>query len=81
MENAGIFLSTRNNFTTICYSLWPFGNFVVSWNIFSSFWKIKPRKIWQPCASGQKNRNTVAVNDLSGQKRRPNLPFSFLSIS
>jgi hypothetical protein len=36
-------------FTAIWYILWPFGNAVVIWYIFTIFGYIVSRKIWQPC--------------------------------
>jgi hypothetical protein len=38
MENNGIFYGHLEYVTTIWYILWPFGNFVVKWYIFHSFW-------------------------------------------
>jgi hypothetical protein len=37
MENVGIFYGHLENFTTIWYILWKFGNVVVIWYIFPSF--------------------------------------------
>jgi hypothetical protein len=36
------------DFMATWYSLWPFGIFKVIWHIFSPFWYVVPRKIWQP---------------------------------
>jgi hypothetical protein len=38
-------------FTVIWYNLWPFGNVMVHWYIFSPFWYIVSRKIWQHWSS------------------------------
>jgi hypothetical protein len=37
MKNAGIFFGHLEYFTVIWYILWPFGNVVVTWYIFSRF--------------------------------------------
>jgi hypothetical protein len=37
MENAGIFCGHLEYFTVIWYILWPLGNVVVIWCIFSRF--------------------------------------------
>jgi hypothetical protein len=39
---------TLKYITAIWHILWPFGNLVVIWHIFPSFWYIVSRKIWQP---------------------------------
>jgi hypothetical protein len=42
MEDVGIFNGHLVYFTAIWYILWLFG-------VFSPFWYVVPRKIWQPC--------------------------------
>jgi hypothetical protein len=37
MENASLFYGLLEYFTVIWYSIWPFGNVVVTWHIFPRF--------------------------------------------
>jgi hypothetical protein len=49
MENVGIFKVNLQYFMAIWYILWPFGNLVVIWDIFTRFGNFCQEKIWQPC--------------------------------
>jgi hypothetical protein len=53
MKDAGIFFGHLVNFPAIWYILWHFGIHILllPFGIFSPFWYIVPRKIWQPRAT------------------------------
>jgi hypothetical protein len=53
MDNVGIFYGELEHFTAICYILLPFGIYCGHFLYFLPFWFIVPRKIWQPCSTGQ----------------------------
>jgi hypothetical protein len=48
VQDVGILYGDFVYFTSILYSLWPFGIFMVIWYIFHQFLPVVPRKIWQP---------------------------------
>jgi hypothetical protein len=55
MEGAGIFYVHFVHFMAIWSIVWPIGLFKVNWYIFSPFWYVAPRKIWQPWFAGSRN--------------------------
>jgi hypothetical protein len=59
MEDVGIFYGHLVYFTVIWYTLWPFGIFYGYLVHLFPFWYVAPRKIWQPCPTGEKRRITV----------------------
>jgi hypothetical protein len=63
MKNAGLFYRHLEYITAILYILRSFGNLLVIWHMFSPFWYIVRRKIWQPWSSLTEKQTKLLLSE------------------
>jgi hypothetical protein len=92
MEGVRIFYGHLAYFKVNWKILWPFGTFCINL-VFSPFWYVVPRKIWQPCSQRKEEEDvwfwgyihfpnahyipTIKVQKILERRKRHNIQFVY----